>query len=164
MCGDKCVCVRLGWLCKKRQKHVWWCSSANELVCASMLIQRGQWWERPHQRFSSRVCVCVCVCVTLASLPELKEPAPDSEHTDTTQYCAGIECYGEKLSLEDWRWEINELQLKEGTRKKRRRFWAGDKEAEVRMYKWEVGNSKTWDKNKVIPRTNLDLARSKVLL
>ena len=68
------------------------------------------------------MCVCVCVCVTLASLPELKEPAPDSEHTDTTQYCAGIECYGEKLSLEDWRWEINELQLKEGTRKKRRRF------------------------------------------
>ena len=117
-----------------------------------------------HTRGSHPVCVCVCVCVTLASLPELKEPAPDSEHTDTTQYCAGIECYGEKLSLEDWRWEINELQLKEGTRKKRRRFWAGDKEAEVRMYKWEVGNSKTWDKNKVIPRTNLDLACSKVLV
>ena len=63
------------------------------------------------------VCICVCVCVTLASLPELKELAPDSEHTDTTHYCAGIECYVKKLSWEDWRWEINELQLKERNKK-----------------------------------------------
>lgn len=39
------------------------------------------------------VCVCVCVCMnaTWTALPELKELAPDREHTCTTtrQYCVG---------------------------------------------------------------------------
>lgn len=89
-CNNELTCV-IGMVVQERQKPFWWCGSVNKSVCVSMLIERGQRWERPHQRFSSQVCV------TLASLPELKEAAPDREHTDTTLYCAGIEKKKAKL-------------------------------------------------------------------
>ena len=127
MCGDKCMWGGGGWVgCARRDKSLF----DGAAVWMSLFVPVCWYREegsggKGHARGSHPVCVsvcmylcvCVCVCVTLASLPELKELAPDSEHTDTTHYCAGIECYVKKLSWEDWRWEINELQLKERNKK-----------------------------------------------
>lgn len=102
----------------------------NESVCSERVDrERGQRWERPRQRFSSLVCVFVCVTPGL-SLPELKEPAPDGEDSDTTRYCVGTGFNVERPSGVDSRWEINEPQLKESARKKT--FFFEQKEEKIK--------------------------------
>ena len=127
MCGDKCMGGGIGLVVQEETKAclmVQQCEWACLCQCVDIERRAVVGKATPEVLIPCVclcvcicVCVCVCVCVTLASLPELKELAPDSEHTDTTHYCAGIECYVKKLSWEDWRWEINELQLKERNKK-----------------------------------------------
>lgn len=104
--------VLLRWM-YSRDKAPLIVQQSRELVCVTVLIQRGQWWERPHQRFSShvRACMCACVCVMVASFPELKEPASDRKH----RYCAKIDCVREpkkRLKLEV-KWTTTERMNKQ---------------------------------------------------